>query len=337
MPICRVCDIEHDDYSEFNTCDACNEDSDVYASLGITVDICYSCLNHCKTCDMYLCDLCYIPYLTCENPECKNTKTKRLCSRDNPDPQKIITKHPKIAPDSYFCEECVVKPPESLYTQAKYARPMEYVIDSHDQEHQNKKPRFMYKDEFDGEYKFQGPTCFVDGVINILFSFMSDRDKLLNVSLVCKYYREILKSDKRLWMNGDGQSLVQKTDNMLFVYNVPTRPITFPIRSVGISLKMLQYLLYDKNAKDMTNNERIVLYWPRSLDSLRCMYTLFVSKWLFGENWPWKNVYTNFIVAKDRESVLYEEALEEEVHDVKKYLKRLLVFEDLSPFLVPLA
>ena len=217
---CHMCGIEDDFVRVCNSC------------LNIA---CNDCAKFCTVCSSFYCDQCNIDkilMLRCSNREerCDNI----VC-------YKCYESSENNYVDTFFCDECKKDTDDDVHRYSFTAN--EYVIFNSMNPEKNKKRRRISKDDsFYYDCQEQGPNL-VYGVIDLMFSFVSDRDKLLKISLVCKHYRNVLMNNTDIWMNGDGQSVVTQREKMLFIHNIPTTKIRFPIQCLGLSLKIINYLL----------------------------------------------------------------------------------------------
>jgi len=272
--------------------------------------VCQDCCSRCKICDSVYCDDCIFDFkliLSCSNrPYC--------CNIDDVVCYKCYSFSDSKS-DTLFCDDCRNEP--------KHCN--SYVLYTMNPEKNKKRRRISKDDSFHYDCKEQGPNL-VYGVIDLMFSFLSDRDKLLNISLVCKHYRNVLMNNTDIWMNGDGQSVVTQREKMLFIHNLPTTKIRFPIQCVGLSLKIINYLLRDNHV-----DKDIVSYWPKSIDSFRCAYAIEVVKRLFGSEWKWKTGFTEHLTGnyfQHRRDEVYTQCAIEHVHDLRIW--KLFTFQDLS-------
>ena len=277
MDQCRVC-LNFMLVDDLVSCERCASAEDYAHPYSRMYPICQTCAYDCTSCQAIYCVDCIIHKhtMTCEN--CGDMACEEYLRNKKSDSETFKYK------DSYFCDKCLDNWDRWYpnYIQLEKRIPNEYMINP---ERNIKKMRLSRHERFYYECVEQGPTSLVYGVINLVFSFISDRDKLLNLSLVCKQYRNVLMSDSDIWMKGTVDTVIQ--DNMLFIYNIPRQRISFPIQCVGMSLKILNYL-YEKRESYINASE----YWPKTIDSFRCAYNCIAMYSLFGKDWKWKLGYT---------------------------------------------
>jgi hypothetical protein len=304
------------DGTEVGCCDICSK------------DICFSyCTVMCNKCHSRHCDTCvneHKPTLECKS--CSETYCHECFS------------YSKDYPDTFLCGDCIEKSynPDDNW---KGLVVNEYMIDKPVTRINRIKRMRISKEEplyyHCGEHGEQGPHLPY-GVIDSVFSYVSDKDRLFNISLVCKHYRNVLMSNTNIWMNGNGTTVATQKANMLFVYNIPTQKISFPIQCVGMSLKIINYVLRNRGH---TKPETIIPYWPKTIDSFRCAYAVEVMKYLFGGVWIWKTGFTENLLTYDYDS------LDVDVNRGRKFTQlaisdlydtlsicRLLTCQDLSKY-----
>ena len=273
--------------------------------------VCQDCCLRCKICDLLYCDDCIFDFKVlfgCSNHlDCDNNVCYKCYSfSDNHS-------------DILLCDECIQNSGKEAIRCYSY---MFYRMNPE----KNTKKRRISKDPLYYDCKEQGPNL-VDGVTDLVFSFLSDKDKLLNISLVCKHYRNVLMRNTNIWMHGDGQTIVTQPYNMLFIHNIPTTKIRFSIQCVGLSLKIINYLL--RNEKDIDKS-----YWPKTIHSFRCTYAIEVVKRLFGSDWKWKTGFTEHLTGNFfhyRREELYTQCAIEHVYDMRIW--KLFTLQNLSAFI----